>query len=79
LLLSAYAFLDPRKEHAKLAAYIIGIPIGEIIVFATVRGLIVRRERWAVKHGRVLKVSEKEGHDGPWMVRCRCEFERPLE
>lgn len=59
-----YAFLDPTKQHAKLAAYIIGIAVGEIIVFAIVRGIAVLREQWAVKHGRVLRVSEKEGHDG---------------
>lgn len=59
----AYTFLDPRKQHAKLAAYIIGIPIGEVIIFALVRGIVVLRERWAVKAGRVLKV-EQEGHDG---------------
>lgn len=56
--------MDPTKQHAKLAAYIIGIAVGEIIVFAIVRGIAVLREQWAVKHGRVLRVSEKEGHDG---------------
>jgi uncharacterized membrane protein YhdT len=57
----AYSFLDPTKQHAKLAAYIIGIPIGESFIFAVVRGIVVLRERWAVKSGRVLKV---DGHDG---------------
>ena len=56
--------MDPSKQHAKLAAYIIGIPIGELIIFAIVRGIVVLRERWAIKSGRVLRVGEKEGQDG---------------
>jgi hypothetical protein len=55
--------LDPTKQHAKLAAYIIGIPVGEAIIFAIVRGIVVLRERWAAKSGRVLKVGGNEGPD----------------
>ena len=61
---SAYSFLDPSKQHAKIAAYIIGIPIGELIIFAIVRGIVVLRERWAIKSGRVLRVGEREAQDG---------------
>ena len=32
-----YDFLDPRVEHAKLAAYIIGIAVATILVFILVR------------------------------------------
>lgn len=67
--LAAYAFLNPSKQRAKLAAYVIGILIGDIIVFAVVRGIVVLRERWALKSGRVLNVEGVEmqaGDDEEW-------------
>jgi len=39
-----YAFLNPQKEHGLLAGYIIGIAVGECIVFALVRGICCLRE-----------------------------------
>jgi len=56
-----YGFLDPKKQGALLAAYIAGIGIFALIVFFLVRGIVVLRQRWAEKAGRVpvvLEVSE---------------------
>jgi hypothetical protein len=50
----AYSFLDPQKQHGKVAAYIIGIAVGEIIIFCLVRGVIVLRERWAIRARHVM-------------------------
>lgn len=41
----AYSFLDPQIQHGKLAAYIIGIAVGEVIIFALVRYAIVLRDK----------------------------------
>lgn len=54
---AAYSFLDPKKQGPKLAAYIIGIAVAEIIAFSVVRGLMVVRQRWAVGSGRVLAIN----------------------
>ncbi|KAF8874991.1 hypothetical protein BD779DRAFT_1564838 [Infundibulicybe gibba] len=52
-----YTFLDPKRQHALLAAYIVGIAVGEIIVFAAAHGLSVLRihvtRRSAGAHGAV--------------------------
>jgi hypothetical protein len=40
-----YDFLDPHKEHGKLAVYIVGIAVAECIVFAIVHGICVGREK----------------------------------
>ncbi|KAF9526803.1 hypothetical protein CPB83DRAFT_895816 [Crepidotus variabilis] len=58
-----YSFLNTSVEGAKTAAYIIGILIGEIIVFVLVRGVVVLRERWAVKSGRVMDVGSDVSSD----------------
>jgi nitrate reductase gamma subunit len=42
---SAYSFLDPHKEHAFLAVYIVGILIAACIIFVLVRLCCVLRER----------------------------------
>ncbi|KAF9266397.1 hypothetical protein L218DRAFT_858215 [Marasmius fiardii PR-910] len=39
-----YEFLDPAKYHSRVAAYVFGIVIGEIVVFFIVFGLIKLRE-----------------------------------
>ncbi|KIM37586.1 hypothetical protein M413DRAFT_13279 [Hebeloma cylindrosporum] len=52
-----YSFLDPQKQGPTLAAYIVGILVGYSIVFSLVRGVVVLRERWAMKNGHVLRVS----------------------
>ncbi|KAF8153422.1 hypothetical protein B0H34DRAFT_663051 [Crassisporium funariophilum] len=53
-----YSFLNPQKQGAKLAAYIVGIAVAEIIVFCLVRGVVVLRQRWATKRGLVLQAGE---------------------
>ncbi|KAI5890464.1 uncharacterized protein SCHCODRAFT_01129121 [Schizophyllum commune H4-8] len=40
-----YSFLDPVKQGPYLAAYIVGIAVGEVIIFSIVRGLIILRMR----------------------------------
>jgi len=40
-----YTFLDPKVQHGLLAAYIIGIAAGEIIIFTATHGLAVLRAR----------------------------------
>jgi len=42
---SAYSFLDPQKEHAFLAVYILGILVAACIIFVLVRLCCVLRER----------------------------------
>jgi hypothetical protein len=48
----AYSFLDPEKQHAMLAAYIAGIPIGECLVFTGVRYICIFREHFAARNGQ---------------------------
>ena len=36
---TAYSFLDPEKEHAKLAGYIIAVGVAECLAFLLARGL----------------------------------------
>jgi hypothetical protein len=60
---SAYSFLDPHKEGAFLAVYIVGIAIGECVIFAIVQGLCIFRE-WLIsrsqppQHSSTLSPSE---------------------
>lgn len=49
--LPAYPFLDPTTQHALLAAYIIGIAVGAVIVFLITRGVAVLRQRAVVRRG----------------------------
>ena len=60
----AYSFLDPRKEHGFLAIYIVGIAVGEIIVFAIVYGVCFLREKIAGKVGRGIQRDEEGGAGG---------------
>jgi hypothetical protein len=41
----AYAFLDPKREHARLAAYIVGVGAAGLIIFALVRTVMWARAR----------------------------------
>jgi hypothetical protein len=59
--LLVYSFLDPHKPNAKVAAYIVGIPVVEIIVFVIVWGLIHMRD-WIWPRGRGVRVLDP--HDG---------------
>ena len=72
----AYDFLDPTLQGRLLAAYIIGILAGEVIVFCLIKILETWRERWAERRRLVL---EDVGtglnpviDDGDWQ-----EVERP--
>jgi len=47
-----YSFLNPQKQGAKLAAYIAGIAIGEVVVFLLVRGVVLLRERLFTRRAR---------------------------
>ncbi|KAF7348781.1 hypothetical protein MVEN_01397700 [Mycena venus] len=53
--LYTYSFLDPTKQHAFLAAYIIGIGVGDVVVFVLARGVVVLRQRLAIRFGRLAK------------------------
>ncbi|KAH7101444.1 hypothetical protein BKA62DRAFT_638929 [Auriculariales sp. MPI-PUGE-AT-0066] len=44
-----YGFLDPSHGAGKLAAYIVGIPVTEIIFFSLVNGLVALRVKIAPK------------------------------
>ncbi|KAJ6627680.1 hypothetical protein B0H10DRAFT_1993721 [Mycena sp. CBHHK59/15] len=46
-----YAFLDPTVEHARLAAYIIGIAAGDALVFLLARLLVILRIRLVRRYG----------------------------
>ncbi|KAF5335829.1 hypothetical protein D9611_009658 [Ephemerocybe angulata] len=50
-----YAFLNPKKQGAKLAGYIVGIAVGEAIIFVIVWAIIKLREFIVLK-----KRSKKE-------------------
>ena len=43
--LIAYSFLDPGKQRAKLAGYIVGVSVAECLAFVLVRGLTWARNR----------------------------------
>ena len=45
LCILAYNFLDPQIQHAKVAAYVFGIAIAEVIIFVVVHFLIRLRVR----------------------------------
>lgn len=64
----AYSFLDPQKQHGKVAAYIVGIAVGEIIIFCLVRGVIALRERWAIRarHVMVGGPTDENVEDEEW-------------
>jgi hypothetical protein len=66
-----YDFLDPQKEHGKLAAYIVGIAVAECIIFALIYGIIVLREKLIAifchsKAGRDRTTSEKRQGLDEW-------------
>jgi len=46
-----YNFLDPSKEHARVAGYVFGIAVAEIVIWLLVRYIIVLRE-WIVRRAR---------------------------
>jgi len=48
-----YNFLDPHKQGALLAAYIVGIAVGACVVFTIIRFIVVLRQRLASRYSRV--------------------------
>lgn len=50
-----YSFLDPHTEHGKLAAYIVGIAVAEIVIFVVVRYIMMLRQYF------VLRATQLEG------------------
>jgi len=61
-----YAFLDPSKQGAKLAAYLVGIPIGELILFFFAWGITWARDRMFppklnVSGVEIVTVDEEKG------------------
>jgi len=60
-----YSFLDIKKQHAKLAIYIVGIAAAEVVIFLIVRGVVVLRERVFAAHVR--RKAESSGEKiGDW-------------
>lgn len=55
---AAYSFLNPHREHAKLAAYIVGIAVAEIIIFIIIRYVCVLR---SLAFARLLGSSTRDG------------------
>ncbi|TDL21223.1 hypothetical protein BD410DRAFT_789978 [Rickenella mellea] len=47
-----YSFLDPAKEHGKLAGWIVGIAVGGAIIFSITRTMCYLRERILARYGR---------------------------
>ena len=68
--LIAYSFLNPNLEGKKLAGYIIGILVAELILFSLIKGVETLRESWAGRSGRVLEMNAVDEED--WE-----EVERP--
>ena len=64
LLFLAYSFLDPKKQGAMIAAYIAGIGIGNVVVFAAAWGIIRLREFLVAKYGKAPIVAGEVREDG---------------
>ncbi|EGN98716.1 hypothetical protein SERLA73DRAFT_181325 [Serpula lacrymans var. lacrymans S7.3] len=58
-----YAFLDPSTEHGLLAAYIVGIALGECVIFVIVQGACRLRNRLGVLCHASTNPSEPEALD----------------
>jgi len=73
-----YSFLDPHIQHGFLAAYIVGFAVGEIIVFALARGVVVLRQRLAIRLGRLAKDDGVIGEGAGEAIDEWTEIERPV-
>lgn len=47
---TVYNFFDPQTQHAKLAGWIVGIAIAEVVIFSIVHGVCIVRERLATRY-----------------------------
>ncbi|KAJ6450379.1 hypothetical protein C8R45DRAFT_916895 [Mycena sanguinolenta] len=72
-----YSFLDPANGGGLVAGYIIGIAVGDVLLFALARGVAVLRQRYAVRSGRLAK-GDGEGSAGPEAIDEWQEIERPV-
>jgi len=52
-----YSFLDPTTHQKTLPAYIVGIAVAEAVVFVIVHFVIVLRERYAIKTGKIANTT----------------------
>lgn len=59
--LAAYDFLDPKKQGAFLVVYIIGIAVGQVVMFLVVRYAIILRERVVKKEDPIQHIPLGEG------------------
>ncbi|KAJ7719295.1 hypothetical protein B0H16DRAFT_1607044 [Mycena metata] len=57
-----YSFLNPHKEHGFLAAYIVGIAVGEAVVFVLARTVALLRQRLAIRRGILLAHDSDAGN-----------------
>ena len=55
-----YNFLDPHRPNAHVAAYIVGIPIAETVVYVAIWALIHLRD-WIFPRGRGVRVLDRQG------------------
>ncbi|KAF8901355.1 hypothetical protein CPB84DRAFT_1777647 [Gymnopilus junonius] len=53
-----YEFLDPQKEGKILAAYIVGIAVGQVVVFLLVQGALSLRQRYTAN--KAMREAEPE-------------------
>ncbi|KAI8998982.1 hypothetical protein BD414DRAFT_140078 [Trametes punicea] len=67
-----YSFLDPHKEHAKLAGYIIAIGVAECLAFLLARALILARTRL------VQRRASQRARDTPQAIDEWEAMDRPL-
>lgn len=61
MLSAAYSFLDPEKQHAKLAGYIVGIAVAECLAFLLVRGLTWVRMRLSRRGSSAIQDGTEDG------------------
>ncbi|TRM69990.1 hypothetical protein BD626DRAFT_390487 [Schizophyllum amplum] len=67
-----YPFLDPVAQGSYLAAYIVGIAIGEVILFTIIRYIIVLRVHICAKW-RKAPQYEESAEDSPESEQCELD------
>ncbi|KAH9890691.1 hypothetical protein C8Q73DRAFT_135673 [Cubamyces lactineus] len=74
--LYTYSFLDPHKEHAKLAGYIVGVGVAECLAFLLARALTLIRARLALRLGSRSRTRSSDA-DSQQTIDDWEEIERP--
>ncbi|KAJ7484127.1 hypothetical protein FB451DRAFT_1231598 [Mycena latifolia] len=59
-----YPFLNPATQHARLAAYIIGIAVGDVVVFFLTRSVVLLRIRIFASRNKEGREEGLTGGDG---------------